>query len=45
MKNFDAIYNEFLEEICEDLAINFNDATEDLKEIARNLANEYIKEN
>ena len=45
MKNFDAIYNEFLEEICEDLAININDATEDLKEIARNLANEYIKEN
>ena len=45
MKNFDAIYNEFLKEICEDLTINVNDATEDLKAIARNLANEYIAEN
>ena len=45
MKNFDTIYNEFLEEMCEDLAIDVNNATEDLKAIARSLANEYIAEN
>lgn len=45
MKNFDTIYNEFLEEMCEDLAIDINDADEALKEIAKNLTNEYIHEN
>ena len=45
MKNFDTIYNELLEEMCEDLAIDINDADENLKEIAKNLTNEYIKEN
>lgn len=45
MKNFDTIYNEFLKEMCEDLTIDITDADEDLKEIAKNLANEYIEEN
>lgn len=45
MKNFDTIYNEFLEEMCEDLAIDINDADEDLKAIARSLTNKYISEN
>ena len=45
MENFNIIYNEFLEEMCEDLAIDVNNADEDLKAIARNLANEYIAEN
>jgi hypothetical protein len=45
MENFNTIYNEFLEEMCEDLAIDVNNADEDLKAIARNLANEYIAEN
>lgn len=45
MKNFDTIYNEFLEEMCEDIAIDVNDATEDLKAITRSLTSEYIAEN
>ncbi len=45
MKKFNKIYNEFLEELCEDLGINVNDADEELKAIAENLANEYINEN
>ena len=45
MKRFNAIYNEFLEEMCEDLEIDVNDASEDLKAMARELAREYILEN
>jgi hypothetical protein len=45
MKNFVDIYYEFLKEMCEDLAIDINDADEDLKAIARDLTNEYINDN
>ena len=45
MKRFDDIYNEFLEEMCEDLGIDVNDANEGLKAMAREFAREYIMEN
>lgn len=44
-KNFDAIYNEFLKEMCEDLKIDVNDADVDLKAIAIDFTIDYIADN
>ena len=44
MKNFDTIYNEVLREMCENLGIDVNNATEGLKANARRRTNEYIAE-
>lgn len=45
MKRLDAICNELLKEMCEDLGIGVDDASEDLKAMAMELARRYIAEN